>query len=62
MFGKRFATRINSFTSAWDQPGKPSLRQMVKRAAKVEGLAELDLNFPITPPHARRARGSPTAA
>ncbi|MCW1919017.1 sugar phosphate isomerase/epimerase [Rhodobacter sp. KR11] len=46
MFGHRFATRINSFASAWDQPGKPTLRQMVERAAKVDGLTELDLNFP----------------
>ena len=46
MLGHRFATRINSFASAWDQPGKPTLRQMVERAASVPGLTELDLNFP----------------
>jgi sugar phosphate isomerase/epimerase len=51
MFGHRFATRINSFASAahsyWpDLTGKPSLAQMVARAATVEGLTELDLNFP----------------
>lgn len=46
MFGHRFATRINSFASAWDQPGKPTLRQMIQRAAGVQGLTELDLNYP----------------
>lgn len=51
MLGDRFATRINSFASAaesyWpDLSGKPSLRQMVERAATVEGLTELDLNYP----------------
>jgi len=51
MIGHRFATRINSFASAansyWpDHLGKPSLAQMVARAATVEGLTELDLNFP----------------
>jgi sugar phosphate isomerase/epimerase len=46
MFGHRFATRINSFASAWEGTGKPTLRQMVERAAKVQGLTELDLNFP----------------
>jgi xylose isomerase len=51
MLGKRFATRINSFASAADVywprlQGKPSLQQMVARAATVPGLSELDLNFP----------------
>lgn len=51
MLGQRFATRINSFASAahlaWpDLTGKPSLRQMVERAATVDGLTELDLNYP----------------
>lgn len=51
MLGQRFATRINSFASGaatyWpDLSGKPSLAQMVRRAATVEGLSELDLNFP----------------
>ncbi len=51
MLGQRFATRINSFASAaaayWpDQTDKPSLAQMVRRAATVEGLSELDLNYP----------------
>jgi sugar phosphate isomerase/epimerase len=51
MLGYRFATRINSFASAahsyWpDMAGKPTLAQMVARAATVEGLTELDLNFP----------------
>ena len=51
MLGQRFATRINSFASGaadyWPgQPAKPSLRQMVERAATVAGLTELDLNYP----------------
>jgi L-rhamnose isomerase len=51
MLGQRFATRINSFASNaqdyWpDLNGKPSLVQMVVRAATVEGLSELDLNYP----------------
>lgn len=51
MLGQRFATRINSFasnaTAYWpNQSGKPSLAQMVARAATVEGLSELDLNYP----------------
>ena len=51
MLGKRFATRINSFASNaqdyWPNlAGKPSLAQMVARAATVEGLSELDLNYP----------------
>jgi sugar phosphate isomerase/epimerase len=51
MLGQRFATRINSFASDpgafW--PGltsKPTLAQMVARAASVPGLSELDLNYP----------------
>lgn len=51
MLGTRFATRINSFASAADRhwPGqiaKPSLEQMIRRAATVPGLTELDLNYP----------------
>lgn len=51
MLGNRFATRVNSFASGandyWpDLLGKPSLIQMVQRAATVAGLTELDLNFP----------------
>jgi L-rhamnose isomerase len=51
MLGNRFATRINSFASDadsyWpDLNGKPSLAQMVQRAASVDGLTELDLNYP----------------
>ncbi|MDP2225988.1 MAG: TIM barrel protein, partial [Moraxellaceae bacterium] len=51
MLGHRFATRINSFASGaadyWPRlSGKPSLAQMVQRAATVEGLTELDLNYP----------------
>ncbi len=51
MLGQRFATRINSFASNalayWPElTGKPSLAQMVARAATVDGLSELDLNYP----------------
>ena len=51
MLGTRFATRINSFASSattyWPgQVGKPTLAQMVRRAATVPGLTELDLNYP----------------
>lgn len=51
MFGRRFATRINSFASGaeacWPgQTGKPSLSQLIARAATVRGLTELDLNYP----------------
>jgi xylose isomerase len=51
MLGQRFATRINSFASGaggyWPGlAGKPSLAQMVRRAATVDGLTELDLNYP----------------
>jgi xylose isomerase len=47
----RFATRLNSFASRPEAEwpglaGKPSLMQMAARAAKVEGLTDLDLNFP----------------
>ncbi|MDK4728711.1 sugar phosphate isomerase/epimerase family protein [Rhizobium phaseoli] len=47
----RFATRLNSFASgahlAWSgQSGKPSVMQMAERAARVNGLTDLDLNYP----------------
>lgn len=51
MLGQRFATRINSFASDaaayWPGlAGKPTLAQMIRRAATVPGLSELDLNYP----------------
>ncbi len=51
MLGQRFATRINSFASGasyyWPgQAAKPTLTQLVSRAATVNGLTELDLNYP----------------
>ena len=51
MLGTRFATRLNSFASGaaayWpDQTEKPSLQQLVIRAAKVQGLTDVDLNYP----------------
>jgi xylose isomerase len=47
----RFATRLNSFGSAphlfWPGlAGKPTMMQMVERAATVNGLTDVDLNFP----------------
>ncbi len=47
----RFATRLNSFASnpakEWPElKGKPTVLQMAARAAKVEGLTDLDLNYP----------------
>ncbi len=47
----RFATRLNSFASKshvfWPElKGKPSVRQMIDRAATVKGLTDLDLNYP----------------
>jgi L-rhamnose isomerase len=47
----RFATRLNSFASnaqaEWpDLKGKPTVMQMAARAAKVDGLTDLDLNYP----------------
>ncbi|EYD76143.1 Unknown pentose isomerase [Rubellimicrobium mesophilum DSM 19309] len=51
MFGQRFATRLNSFASraerAWPgQKGKPTPLQMAERAARAQGLTDLDLNYP----------------
>jgi sugar phosphate isomerase/epimerase len=51
MTSSTFATRLNSFGSApelfWPGlEGKPSMMQMVERAATVTGLTHLDLNFP----------------
>lgn len=47
----RFATRLNSFASAahiaWSGiKGKPTVLQMAERAARVQGLTDLDLNYP----------------
>jgi len=47
----RFATRLNSFGSApqlfWpDLQRKPTMLQMVERAATVKGLTDVDLKFP----------------
>lgn len=51
MSNLRFATRLNSFASnpavEWpDMKGKPTVLQMAARAAKVDGLTDLDLNYP----------------
>ena len=51
MINLKFATRLNSFASRpqaeWPElSGKPTVMQMVTRAAKVDGLTDLDLNYP----------------
>lgn len=51
MTTQRFATRLNSFASNahthWpDLQGKPTPMQMAERAATVDGLTDLDLNYP----------------
>ena len=51
MLDDRFATRLNSFASGaeayWpDLHGKPSVPQMVERAATARGLTDVELNFP----------------
>lgn len=47
----KFATRLNSFASCplpeWSSnTGKPTTRQMVQRAAQVNGLTDIDFNYP----------------
>jgi xylose isomerase len=47
----RFATRLNSFASRshieWPgMSGKPTVLQMAERASRVDGLTDLDLNYP----------------
>ncbi len=47
----RFATRLNSFASKPDAfwpkgHGKPTPLQLAERASKVEGLTDVDLNYP----------------
>ena len=51
MGGQPLASRVNSFASNAagydpDLSGKPSLLQMVERAATVDGLSEFDLTHP----------------
>lgn len=47
----RFATRLNSFASSgaqyWpDQSSHPTVAQMIERSREVNGLTNIDLNFP----------------
>ena len=47
----RFATRLNSFAANpkafWpEMAGKPTPLDMARRASTVDGLSDLDLNFP----------------
>ena len=46
MFTNKFATRLNSFKSNWHKDKKPSIRDLIDRASKVEGLTHVDLNYP----------------
>ena len=46
MFTNKFATRLNSFKSKWTSEEKPTPIELIKRAAKVEGLTHVDLNYP----------------
>jgi xylose isomerase len=47
----KYATRLNSFASrpekCWGKAGyRPSALELIQRASQVEGLSEVDLNFP----------------
>ena len=47
----KYATRLNSFASRpekfWGKANyKPSALELIQRASKVNGLSEVDLNFP----------------
>jgi xylose isomerase len=47
----RYATRLNSFSSrpdvaGWSEGDRPTIRELVKRAATVGGLTDVDLNYP----------------
>ena len=46
MITNKFATRLNSFKSNWQFTEKPSIKDLIKRASKVNGLTHLDLNYP----------------
>tara|TARA_B100000029_G_C17586512_1_gene961285 strand:- start:1516 stop:2508 length:993 start_codon:yes stop_codon:yes gene_type:complete len=50
MLGKKFATRLNSFTSnselLWPDKSKITTLDLIKRAATVKGLTDIDLNYP----------------
>ncbi len=59
----RYATRLNSFASAaaarWTDGRKPSVPDLVARAATVPGLTDVDLNYPdhaFAPPREIAAR------
>src|SRR5215207_3864333 len=47
----RYATRLNSFGSrpdlaGWSEGARPTIRELVQRAARVRGLTDVDLNYP----------------
>ena len=45
MLGKKFATRLNSFYSKSNNSNLTAI-DLINRAAKVEGLTDIDLNYP----------------
>ena len=46
MFTNKFATRLNSFKSNWKEEKKPSIKDLIEKASKVNGLTHVDLNYP----------------
>ena len=46
MITNKFATRLNSFKSNWQFEEKPTIKDLIKRASKVNGLTHVDLNYP----------------
>ena len=46
MFTNKFATRLNSFKSNWVLDTNPTIKDLIKRASKVNGLTHVDLNYP----------------
>ncbi len=46
MLGNRFATRLNSFSSDWSDKKNITSIDLIKRAANVKGLTDIDLNYP----------------
>ncbi len=46
MLGKKFATRLNSFSSNWSNKKNITIIDLINRAATVKGLTDVDLNYP----------------
>ena len=45
MLGNKFATRLNSFSSDWSDKKNITSIDLIKRAANVKGLTDIDLNI-----------------